>query len=110
MRPRGKQWASGLSLALSCSRFFLISAAHGVNGAPSLNPAAILKNVASGGPLLGSGGGVAGAPVAAPRCPPPLPRNASHIPERSGLPSDIRGVGPFKSGLPSGNLGTPDVG
>src|ERR1700704_5814105 len=104
------QLASGLSLALTSSRCFLISAAHGVYGRPpSMLPPAS-KKVATGGAFGSNGNGaVAGprdtppparraAPPAAP-APPARPRPGGpllariHIPERSGLPSAVRGVG-----------------
>jgi len=36
--------------------------------------------------------------------------SASHIPEKSGLPSAVRGVGAPRFGNPLGVLGTPAVG
>ena len=51
-----------------------------------------------------------GSPTPRPPAPPcPPPRN-SQIPERSGLPSGVRGVAAARFGLPSGFLGTSDVG
>src|SRR5262249_39407081 len=92
----------------------------------SLNPCPAFPNVAMGGPLsgvAGAGGAAAcpraGAPGAgappppprwppaaapAPRCPPPA-RPVCHTPEKSGLPSAVRGVGAFKSGSPDAVLG-----
>src|SRR5262245_36819646 len=37
-------------------------------------------------------------------------RSASQMPDKSGFPSAVRGVGAFMSGLPSRVLGTPAVG
>src|SRR2546421_3092238 len=85
----------------------------------------MLKNVACGGPPAGSGDGGGAGGVGAfvfdprfpaivnvpptPRPPPARPRN-SQIPERSGLPSGVRGVGASRFGLPSAVLGTSEVG
>src|SRR6266850_8257476 len=38
------------------------------------------------------------------------PSPVSHIPEKSGLPSAVRGVGAVRLGFPSGVRGTPAVG
>src|SRR5690349_13341254 len=94
----GRQWASGLSLLLSAWRFFTRSAAHGWYGAP---PGQLL-------PML---------PKGDPPPPPPLPPRAaggalgsrviSHTPERSGLPSAVRGAAAFASSFPSAPIGTP---
>ena len=100
MRPIGRQSASGLSFWFSARRFFTRSAAQGVNGSPSLNPAPTSRNVATGGP---SAGGV-GAGAACPRCP-PAARTLVHMPDRSGLPSANFGAGAVRFGLPSGVLG-----
>ena len=35
---------------------------------------------------------------------------ANHMPEKSGLPSGVRGAGAFKSGAPSARRGIPGVG
>src|SRR6266849_1340232 len=45
-------------------------------------------------------------PPAGPSCPSPR----IQFPEKSGLPSAVRGAGADKSGLPSDVLGTPAVG
>src|SRR5688500_761725 len=105
MIPIGRQCASGLSLLLSSLRFFNTSAAHGCNGRPPLKFAPTFRKVARGT----SDGDAADAAVDAPRCPVPAgaPRQ---IPERSGLPSGVRGTGAARFGLPSGVLGTPRVG
>src|SRR5437667_2310347 len=103
MWPIGRQCASGLSLLFVSFRAFLSSAAHGLNGRPSGNPAPISKNVATGGVPGGAGTGV-------PVVPPPSPRNRIQIPDRSGLPSAVLGVGASRTGLPSAVRGTPGVG
>ena len=46
---------------------------------------------------------------AAPALAEPEP-STCHIPERSGLPSEIRGAGAVRFGVPSGRRGTPGVG
>src|SRR6185369_1753847 len=51
--------------------------------------------------------GAGGAP-ARPRPPPAPARN--QIPEKSILPSGVRGAGPSRTGLPSAVRGTPGVG
>src|SRR5688500_13201370 len=67
-----------------------------------------------------TGGGVAGAaaapapgaapaPAARPRPPAPPPRASSQMPEKSTLPSAVRGGGPVSTGLRSAR-GTPGVG
>ena len=53
----GRQFASGLSLALTSIRFFLSSAAHGVYGKPPGMFAPASKNVAIGGPFGSNGTG-----------------------------------------------------
>src|SRR5439155_8486166 len=118
--PIGRQCASGLSLLLSAMRLFTSFAAEGLNGRPSLNPEPLSRNDAeaiSSRDTFG-GGGVAGrAALAVP--PPPRKlfrvwsaggRTICQIPERSGLPSDVRGAGASRLGCPSGNLGTLGVG
>src|SRR5436190_17624876 len=103
MWPIGRQCASGLSLLFTSFRAFFRSAAHGWNGRPSGNPAPMSKNVATGGVPGGAG---TGAPVA----PPPSPRNLIQIPDRSGLPSAVLGVGASRIGAPLAVRGTPGVG
>src|SRR5690349_2135831 len=98
MIPMGRHDASGLSLLLRALRFARSSVPYGVSGRPSLNVDAMLLNVAMGGvPGGGSGGG-------APRRPPPAgaPRQT---PEKSGLPSDVRGAGALRSTSPFAFLG-----
>src|SRR5215510_7741011 len=114
MRPIGRHQTSGLSLLLSAIRFFLSSAAQGCSGSGKPRPATS-KNCDVGIAFgSGAGGGVAGAPFAPaprPRPPPPPPPNAScQIPEKSTLPSGVRGVGASRIGLPSDVRGTPGVG
>src|SRR5581483_5818686 len=118
--PIGRQWASGLSLLLSAMRFFTSSAAHGWYGAPPGVCAPMLPTTEPPGgsspvPSAATRGGAGPAPR--PRPPRPRPPAGqsiqgmiSHTPERSGLPSDVRGGGAFRSGLPSGVRGTPAMG
>src|SRR2546425_423582 len=103
MKPIGRQCASGLSLLFESFRAFLSSAAHGWKGRPSGIPAAISKNVAMGGVPGGAGIGV-------PVVPPPWPRNLIQIPDKSGLPSAVLGVGASRIGSPLAVRGTPGVG
>src|SRR5271167_3149396 len=76
----------------------------------------MLKNCPDGGASAGpvaaadgaGGAGVGDAPLAC--CPPrprPPPPPSPHVPEKSGLPSAVRGVGAVRSGFPSGVFGTP---
>src|SRR6185503_16825263 len=114
MRPIGRHHTSGLSLLLSAMRFFLSSAAQGWSG--SANPRPATSKNCDTGMALGSGGlGAAGAAAPAPRPrppPPPPPPNpgSCQMPDKSGLPSGVRGVGASRFGLPSGVRGTPGVG
>ena len=88
-------------------RFFLSSAAQGVIGNGYPRPATS-PNVESGipsGVVVGGGG----APLPRPRPPPPPPARIQ-IPEKSTLPSAVRGVGASRFGLPSAARGTPGVG
>src|ERR1700693_325422 len=104
MRPIGRQCASGLSLLLAALRAFTRSAAHGCNGRPSLTFAPTSRNVVTGAPAENEGAGPGSVPPpAGPRCPSPR----IQLPERSGLPSAVRGAGAVRVGLPSGVLGTP---
>src|ERR1700687_3113037 len=106
MRPIGRQCASGLSLLFAARRAFTSSAAHGCSGRPSLTFAPTSRNVVTGGPAENEGAGAASVPPpAGPSCPSPR----IQFPEKSGLPSAVRGAGAVKSGLPSGVLGTPGV-
>src|SRR5687768_17493827 len=70
---------------------------------------------------FGSAGdaGAGGAPAPAPRPrppaaprppPPPPPKLRFQTPEKSTLPSTVRGAGPSRRGLPSAVRGTPGVG
>src|SRR5215510_329180 len=117
MKPIGRQCASGLSLLLSAMRFFTRSSAQGWRGRPSGKPAPTLKKVALGGPAFGAaawprlaGGGAFKSAPRAPRCGMFVLRPLSQIPDRSGFPSAVLGVGAVRSGLPSAVLGTPRVG
>src|SRR6185295_18867773 len=102
MIPIGRQFASGLSLVPLALRCFKSSAAHGLNGRPSLNPAPTLPNVEAGGSPGGETGGGATFP--------PWNHALSQSPVKSGLPSAVRGAGASRFGLPSGVRGTPRVG
>src|SRR2546425_9585479 len=107
MTPIGRQCASGLSLLLAARRDFTSSAAHGCSGRPSLTFAPTSRNVVTGGPLENEGAGTGRVPPpAGPSCPSPR----IQLPEKSGLPSAVRGGGAVKAGLPSGVLGTPAMG
>ena len=96
MMPIGRQCASGLSLLLPAVRFFSSSEPYGVSGRPSLNVDPISRNVASGSPVVATGGG-------APRCPVGAPRQT---PEKSGFPSAVRGAGALRLGSPAAVFGT----
>src|SRR5258707_2007342 len=94
----GRHCPSGPSLALLACRALKSSRAQARYGRPSLNRAAIFTN---------SEGSTT--------CPPkdetvPSAAPASHSPERSGLPSAVRGVGAARLGWPLGSLGTLAVG
>src|SRR5262249_47948101 len=111
MKPMGRQCASGLSLLPSACRFFTSSAAQGRMGRPACTPVPMSRNrfiPVSGGRVTPGGGGA-----------PPVPdafsnaaglRGFSQIPERSGLPSEVRGAGPLTSGSPVALFGTRGVG
>src|SRR5262245_37280439 len=99
MWPIGRHSASGLSLLLASFRCFFNSAAQGWNGSPPGIPAPTSKNVASGGV---PGGGVGGTAFA-PRAP---PGGRPHWPDRSGLPSGVRGVGASRFTAPLASRGT----
>src|SRR6266850_5944716 len=94
--PCGRHSASGLSNAFA--RFLRRSATHGWNGSPSLNPDPILPKVASGGCPAGW---LPGASVRFVRI---------QMPDKFGLPSDVRDTGAVRFGLPSGPFGTPGCG
>src|SRR4029453_385518 len=120
MMPIGRQCASGLSLLLSPIRFFTSSAAHGWYGAPPSTCAPTFPNTN----LPGGGAGGVDDPAALPAPRPcvggglspsmvggaqPVHGAVSHTPDRSGLPSAVRGAGAFRSGFPSAVFGTPGV-
>src|SRR2546425_7725463 len=113
MIPIGKQCASGLSLLLSACRFFTSSAAHGRIGKPPWTPVPMSRNKFI--PVLGAGAAVPAA-GGAPPVPDAVsnaaagPRGFCQIPERSGLPSGVRGAGAFTSGWPVAVFGTRGVG
>src|SRR6187200_573701 len=88
-------------------RFFLSSAAHGVigNGYPRPATSPKVESGVPSGVVVGGGG----APSPRPRPPPPPPARIQ-IPEKSTLPSAVRGVGASRFGLPSAVRGTPGVG
>src|SRR6266699_3865967 len=117
--PIGRQCASGLSLLLSAMRLFTSFAAQGLNGRPSLNPEPLSRNDAGAisSRVTFGGGAVGRAALAVPSPPRKLAevwsagaRTICQIPERSGLPSGVRGAGASRLGCPFGNLGTPGVG
>src|SRR5262245_15838328 len=104
VRPIGRQFASGFSLLLSAIRCFFKSAAHGVSGSPSGMFVPRSPNVATGGvPGGGGGGGVAFAPRPLPR---PSPCARVHSPDKSGLPSAVRGTDASMLTCPFGSFGT----
>src|SRR5436190_9589365 len=125
--PIGRHCASGLSLLLSACRFVTSSFAHGWYGAsPSgVLPPTLPKIFLANGlprprpPPAAGGAGWAGAVARAAACPDPgvglrpsITGGAqsghgavSQTPERSGLPSAVRGAGALRSTLPSGGFG-----
>src|SRR5579872_4944211 len=110
MMPIGRQCASGLSLLLSATRCRCSLAAHGVNGRPSGNREPMFQNglrLATSNRLSFVRGGFALDRAATV---PPTVRSFCHTPDRSGLPSEVLGVGALMLGLPWGVLGTPGVG
>src|SRR5258706_1553545 len=133
MIPIGRQWASGLSLLLSATRFFTRSEAHGWYGAP---PSVCEPTFPNGLPRPGVGAPLprlafAPAPVAPPAAPPPAPRPrpaagglrpsmtggthprhgaVSHTPDRSGFPSAGSGARALRTYFPSGVPRAPSLG
>src|SRR3954468_11538195 len=95
MNPIGRQLASGLSFELAAIRCLRNSAAHGVNGNPSLMFCPTLKKAASGG-SVGARLGTIGPPRR-----PLVPPRLSQVPDKSIFPLGNRGGGAFRSGLPS---------
>src|SRR5712692_6018491 len=99
-------------------RVFTRAAARGFNGRPSLNPEPLSRNDAeaiSSRDTFGDGAAGRGA-FAVPAPPRKLGgirsagvRTICQIPERSGLPSGVRGAGASRLGCPLGSLGTPGV-
>src|SRR5262245_768038 len=100
MIPNGRQCASGLSLLLSAIRFLTSSAAHDWYGAPPSTWSPML-------PKREPEGGNSPVPAAATGAgPPPLiPWMVSQTPDRSGLPSAVRGAGAVMLTLPSAVFG-----
>src|SRR5690349_430563 len=104
MIPSGRQCASGLSLLLLSTRWRCSSAAQGVKGRAAGRAAhrfdVWLSRIASGvrGDVVTS----RESPAFTGGC---GPRTYCEAPEKSGLPSAVLGVGPFRSALPSGVLG-----
>src|SRR5258706_16060446 len=95
MNPIGRQLASGFSLELVAIRCLRSSAAHGVNGRPSLKFCPMFAKLASGG-SVGAPFGTIGPPSR------PLGGSRlSHVPEKSTLPFGNRGGGASRLGLPS---------
>src|SRR5262249_14606926 len=96
--PPGRQREVGSSFPFSAIRALTRSSAHGRYGKPPLRPQPASRNCCPKGmswqPSTGQG----------------LFSSAAQIPERSGLPSDILGVGACRFGDPSDVLGTPAVG
>src|SRR5215468_9803170 len=83
-------------------RCFRNSAAHGVNGSPSLKFCPMFAKVASGGSVVGLRFRTIG--------PPSRPLGGwrlSHVPEKSILPLGRRGGGASRSSLPSAVRGAP---
>src|SRR6185295_12721324 len=100
MNPIGRQLASGFSFELLAIRCLRNSAAHGVNGSPSLKFCPMLAKFASGG-SVGAPFGTIGPPSR------PLGGSRlSHVPEKSIFPLLNRGGGALRSGLPSEVRGT----
>ncbi|PYV39180.1 MAG: hypothetical protein DMG09_09835 [Acidobacteria bacterium] len=96
MNPRRRQFASGFSFELLAIRCLRSSAAHDVNGNPSLKFCPMFAKFASGGSVVGLRFGTIG--------PPSRPLGGwrlSHVPEKSTFPLGRRGGGALRSGLPS---------
>src|SRR5688572_31436684 len=93
---------------LSAMRFFFSSAAHGSIGSGKPRPATSPK-LETGTP---SGGveKVTAAAAPPPRPPPPPPPPRIQMPEKSTLPSAVRGGAPVRTGAPFGSRGTSLVG
>src|SRR5687767_4890567 len=102
MNPIGRQWERGLSLPSLGSRPFFSDSPYSVSGRPTPTHIPVADHTSGPGALNGD---LKGPPRRA-RMPPP-PR---HVPERSGLPSAVLGVGAYQSGSPSAVRGTPGVG
>src|SRR5215471_1353542 len=100
MNPIGRQFASGLSFELVAIRCLRSSAAHGVNGSPSLKFCPMFAKLASGGSVANRF-----ATIGPPRRPLGGIR-LSHVPEKSIFPLLNRGGGASRLGLPSEVHGT----
>src|SRR6187431_2709550 len=115
MIPIGRHHTSGLSFMLSAIRSFLSAAAQGCNGSAKPRPATSLNDdvgiaFGSGGGAGWAGGAAPPGPAPAPRPrPPPPPPPVCQMPDKSTLPSAVRGAGPARSGFPSFR-GTSGVG
>src|SRR5438105_15163055 len=110
MRPIGRQCASGLSLPSSAMRCLRSAAAQGLSGKPPSRPQPMSQNWFALGGIVPSSSGAPAAPPTPASPAWPKPRALRQIPERSGLPSDVLGVGAARFGLPSGVLGARAVG
>src|SRR6266566_10091796 len=99
IRPIGRHDASGLSLLLRATCLASRSFAYGVSGSPPGNDAWTSRKFVEGG-VPGGGGGGGGAPRR-----PAAGLKPRQVPEKSGLPSAVRGAGALRSGLPSGSVG-----
>src|SRR5687768_9921460 len=93
---------------LSAIRFFFSSAAHGSIGSAAPRPATSPK-LETGTPSGGVEKVIPGVAPAPPRRPPPPPPRIQ-IPEKSILPSAVRGGAPVRTGAPFGSRGTSFVG
>jgi hypothetical protein len=94
---------------LSAMRFFFSSTAHGSIGSAKPRPATSPK-LETGTPSGGVEKVIAGAALAPPRPPPPPPPPRIQIPEKSTLPSAVRGGAPVRTGAPFASRGTSFVG
>src|SRR6185295_10793017 len=96
--PPGRHRDTGSSFPFCSCLDFLAPNAHALYGGPSLRLEPMFRNSSgtcmSAQPSGGHGRFFSG----------------SQIPEKSGLPSAVRGVGAWRLGAPFGNRGTPAVG
>src|SRR5688572_6645378 len=78
---------------------------------PAAPPAACAPPPCAAAPAAGAAAPPAGAAAPPPPAPPPRrPRPAFQTPEKSTLPSAVRGGGPVSTGTPFGSRGTSGVG